>query len=175
MSMSALDLERLLASMPKGLAAGQALADALLAKLPPDVLRAASTADGAMRQMRQEWLDLDEGNYVAELTFTAEGDWLQLSIMDAVATFLSGRARTCIHSPEAGQPQPVFAAAWRPGLITCAECVRLLEIKDAVADSMCDRCGQSSHPEGEIWPMIAHYVWLTFAYGLCRSCKGESP
>src|SRR5690349_12137455 len=80
-------------------------------------------------------------------------------------------ASTCRHSPDPNAPQPVFAAAWKPGLITCAGCVHLLSLrKGSAADSTCDACGhQCAGPEeGDgIYAAMVQVGPLVFQYGVC--------
>ena len=44
--------------------------------------------------------------------------------------------------PNPDRPEPVFAAAWKPGLIVCALCTPLLKLVGE-ADKTCDGCGHA--------------------------------
>jgi hypothetical protein len=105
-------------------------------------------------------------------------DWLRLSTLDALAGWLTGAASTCRHSPDPGLPQPVFAAAWRPGLITCAACMHLLTLRSgSVADSTCDACGHhcTGPDDGDgVYPAMTQIGALVFQYGVCEGCRRDA-
>lgn len=101
--------------------------------------------------------------------------WLRLGLLDSWVGYVSGRARTCRHSPSASTPQPVFAAAWRPDLITCGVCAFLLSIKkDSVADRTCDSCGHCCtgvEADDGVYPSLIQLGPLTYMYGTCDGCR----
>jgi hypothetical protein len=104
--------------------------------------------------------------------------WIRLSLLSAYATWAAGKGSTCTHSPHVSRPQPVFAAAWRPGLVVCARCLHLLELpRGSDADRRCDGCGHVTtgleHGDG-IHPSRAQYGPLLLAYGACRACLPTS-
>ncbi|MFI5495283.1 hypothetical protein [Actinoplanes sp. NPDC051859] len=101
--------------------------------------------------------------------------WLRLSVMDAVATYFAGRADTCRHSPSPRAPIPVFAAAWRPGVVSCGACCGYLFAipSDTDADATCDRCGHrcTGVAAGDpICPAMVQFGPLVYQYGVCRDC-----
>lgn len=42
-------------------------------------------------------------------------EWVRLSLLTALVTWIQGKAVTCVHSPRPSRPEPVFAAG-KPGL-----------------------------------------------------------
>lgn len=96
--------------------------------------------------------------------------WLRLGVLDAWCGYASGRARTCRHQPSAHTPQPVFAAAWKPDLITCGSCVFLFSIKkNSAADRTCDACGHCA--DDGVYPAMIQFGPLVFQYGVCADCR----
>ncbi|MGD9530020.1 MAG: hypothetical protein AB7V44_24950, partial [Pseudonocardia sp.] len=53
-------------------------------------------------------------------------EWLRLGVAATLASWLTGTGSTCRHDPHPSRPQPVIAAAWRPGLLTSARGTRQL-------------------------------------------------
>lgn len=102
-------------------------------------------------------------------------DWLRLGMLQAVAEWITGGARTCMHSPDAWRPQPVCAAAWKPGLIVCAPCTYLLSATPgSVKDRTCDGCGHlCAGPDAgdPIYPSSVGYGPLAYMVGTCTSCR----
>ncbi|MDN5751364.1 MAG: hypothetical protein L0H64_23170, partial [Pseudonocardia sp.] len=85
-----------------------------------------------------------------------------------------GTADTCTHQPHPDRPQPVHAAAWRPGLIACSRCPHLLALaRHDVRDRTCDGCGHQcagpDHGDG-IRPVMIAAGALSYAVGVCRDC-----
>jgi len=95
--------------------------------------------------------------------------WLRLSILDALAQFMAGSASTCLHAPTPDRPEPVYAAAWRPGLVVCGECLHLFRLAGA-ADRTCDCCGQVC--DG-IHAARLLFGPLVYMYGTCAGCLTE--
>jgi hypothetical protein len=103
--------------------------------------------------------------------------WLRLSLLDALAGFLTGRATTCRHSPDASHPQPIVAAAWKPGLITCRACAHLFALPPD-ADHTCDGCGCECAGVDHADPIYSSVVQLgplLFQYGACSACNPTPP
>jgi hypothetical protein len=100
--------------------------------------------------------------------------WIWLNLLLAYATWAAGTGSTCMHSPHVSRPQPVFAAAWKPGLVVCAACVHVLALpRGSAGDRRCDGCGRvTTGPENGdgIHPGRAQYGPLLLAYGTCRNC-----
>ena len=66
---------------------------------------------------------------------------MRLGAIVTVAAWLADAIRTCMHSPTPQHPQPVFAVAWRPGVIACALCPHLLHVGMGTrAGRTCDLC-----------------------------------
>ncbi|MEU8312912.1 hypothetical protein [Micromonospora sp. NPDC049033] len=101
--------------------------------------------------------------------------WLRLGLVDTLLTFTTGRATTCLHNPTASRPQPVLAAAWRPGVVVCLACAPLLSLKhDPAADSRCDGCGHQCAGVDEndgIYPGRLQLGPLIYQYGCCTDCR----
>lgn len=100
--------------------------------------------------------------------------WIRLDMLSAYVGWVAGRARTCMHSPNAARPDPVYAAAWRPGLVVCTRCTHLLELpRGSAEDRRCDGCGRVTtgpeHGDG-IRPSRVQYGPLILAFGVCGDC-----
>lgn len=100
--------------------------------------------------------------------------WLRLGLLQAWVGFASGQASTCRHSPTASSPQPVFAAAWKPDLVTCGNCVFLFSLRgDSDADATCDSCGHccaGPAVDDGVYPAMIQLGPLVYQYGTCRDC-----
>ena len=102
-------------------------------------------------------------------------DWLRLGMLQAVAEWITGAVKTCMHSPDAWRPQPVAAAAWKPGLIVCTPCSFLLSVgHGSVKDRTCDGCGHvCAGPDAgdPIYPSSVSYGPLAYMVGTCGDCR----
>jgi hypothetical protein len=100
--------------------------------------------------------------------------WIRLGALDAVLGWLDRTGRTCMHDPDPLKPSPVYAAAWRPGLVTCMECTHLLEPRGKAA-FICDCCGhQCDEDAGDpIWPGMLGLGGMTFEFGCCTDCRPD--
>src|SRR5271165_2840053 len=99
--------------------------------------------------------------------------WLRLGLLDTLCKWLDGTARTCMHSPDPRRPEPVWSAAWKPGLVVCAHCVGLLKaVGDA--DRTCDVCGRVcagvEHGDG-IFTVTVWAAALAYSGGTCTACR----
>lgn len=106
--------------------------------------------------------------------YSEHPEWVTLSVMQAVAGWAIGTADTCTHQPHPDRPQPVHAAAWRPGLIACSRCPHLFALpRGDVRDRTCDGCGHQcagpDHRDGIRSVVIAAGA-LSYAVGVCRGC-----
>ena len=102
-------------------------------------------------------------------------EWVRLTLLDAFTTWASGRGSTCRHQPTPDRPEPVLAAAWRPGLVACMRCAHLTGLPSGSAkDRTCDRCGRVcaglEHGDG-IHPGMVQLGPLIYQYGTCRDCR----
>ncbi|MEV7264185.1 hypothetical protein AB0N38_11600 [Micromonospora aurantiaca] len=95
--------------------------------------------------------------------------WLRLGLLDALTRWTDGTAATCRHSPRPDRPEPVLAAAWRPGLVTCCLCTHLWRV-GREANLTCDGCGRVCEPNS-IHPAMAQLGGLIFMYGTCTGCR----
>jgi hypothetical protein len=103
--------------------------------------------------------------------------WARLGGFDAIATWLQGDSRTCMHDPNLFRPTPVFAAAWRPELIVCGACMHLLRPPNPTADATCDGCGyicSGVDADDPIFPSTFVVGPLNFVMGLCGRCFADS-
>lgn len=119
--------------------------------------------DAAVSEVRRAF-EVSGGRYVAPSELP---HWLRLQVIDTLLAFLAGTATTCVHDPDAQHPRPIFAAAWKPGLIICAACGHLLQTHGD-ADRTCDLCG---HVGDAIWPVSLGLGPLSYFAGLCGDCK----
>jgi hypothetical protein len=100
-------------------------------------------------------------------------DWLRLGALDTLCAWFAGEARTCMHAPELRRPQPVWSCAWKPRLIVCGKCVRLLAAPRST-DAVCDCCGHmcGGVDAGDpITPVAVMVGPLTYQAGVCPACK----
>lgn len=101
--------------------------------------------------------------------------WLRLGLLDTLTAFAAGRATTCMHAPDAIRPQPVYAAAWKPGTVVCQRCPHLLSLKhNPAADSACDACGHQCagvEEDDGIYPGMVQLGPLIYQYGTCTGCR----
>lgn len=101
--------------------------------------------------------------------------WVTLGIMTTITEWAAEVGSTCTHAPTATRPQPVHAAAWRPGLVACGRCIFLLNLpRGAAAESLCDGCGHqcAGVDDGDpIWSSVIVAGVLTYSVGVCRSCR----
>jgi hypothetical protein len=112
---------------------------------------------------------------VGQRTFEDCPDWLRLGLLLAINSFFLGTADTCLHSPSPDRPGPVFAAACKPGVITCQFCVHLLKNPPGgAADMTCDACGHvcAGVEAGDgVFVGATQFGVLLFMYGTCRDCR----
>jgi hypothetical protein len=115
------------------------------------------------------------GAPVTEVDIAAIPEWLRLDLLSTWTAWLAGTGRTCMHDPHPDRPEPVFAAAWLPGLIACRRCIHLTVLRPgSVKDRTCDRCGRVAagleHGEG-IHPGRITFGPIVFAFGMCPDCR----
>ncbi|MGC5012969.1 hypothetical protein ACLQ2R_19580 [Streptosporangium sp. DT93] len=112
------------------------------------------------------------GGDLLPVTFTQHPDWVRLGLLDSLATWITGQSSTCLHGPDPMRPQPVVAAAWKPGLIVCTACVRLLSLrKGSPKDRTCDGCGTVVPDTGDIWANATSYGEFVYRFGVCDGCR----
>ena len=78
-----------------------------------------------------------------------------------------------MHAPTHRRPEPVFSAAWRPGLVVCTQCLHLLGVT-GVADRTCDRCGHVCDGIEAGDPIYSGTVFvgeLGYQFGTCGDCR----
>ena len=106
-------------------------------------------------------------------------DWVRLGLISAFMGWILGRSSTCLHNPDPRYPQPIAAAAWKPGLVVCGRCAHLLAIpRNSVKDRTCDGCGRvTTGPENDdgIWPNTIVHGPLVYSLGTCRDCLYWDP
>lgn len=99
--------------------------------------------------------------------------WLRLGALDALLTWAQGLGSTCIHDPSPKRPEPVHAAAWRPGLVSCTRCVAYLFRLTGDADARCDCCGRVTdgvEAGDPIYPSRLVFGALVYHFGTCPDC-----
>lgn len=101
-------------------------------------------------------------------------EWVRLGMYDTLLKWSEDQALTCIHMPTINKPQPVFAAAWKPGVVACAQCRHLLTVV-GVADTICDGCGHECKgmPDDGIKPVTAFVGALAYQFGVCVNCDKD--
>lgn len=106
-------------------------------------------------------------------------DWLRLGVLDAFAGWITGETATCLHAPDPMRPQPLFAAAWKPGLVTCIRCTHLLvQPSRSRADKLCDGCGhECAGPDAGdgVYPGVVQLGVMLYEFGTCTSCHADMP
>ncbi|MEU9516610.1 hypothetical protein [Micromonospora sp. NPDC048169] len=112
---------------------------------------------------------LTGGAAVTAAPAAAVPGWLRLGVLDALTRWADGTGSTCRHSPRPDRPEPVLAAAWRPGLVTCCHCTHLWRV-GREANLTCDGCGRVCEPES-INPAMTQMAGLIFMYGTCADCR----
>lgn len=132
-----------------------------------------AAADDTMTITRAMGQRLD-GAKEGFLPATAVPDWLRLSLLSTLTDWILGKGETCRHNPHSDTPQPLLAAAWRPGLVACTECVHLFRLvpgsdKEATCDGCGHRCTGPDNDDG-IHPAVIRCGLMVFQYGACRSC-----
>jgi hypothetical protein len=98
-------------------------------------------------------------------------EWVRLGMYDTMLKWHEGRVLTCIHMPRPEQPEPVYAAAWKPGAVVCAPCKHMLAVT-GIADTICDGCGHQCKgmPDDGIMPVTAFCGALAYQMGVCGAC-----
>lgn len=98
--------------------------------------------------------------------------WVRLGAMTALTKWgLREETRLCSHQPHHMRPEPVFAAAFTPGSVTCKRCVGLLF--DGADRHLCNGCGTRREQECYIGTLqIAALTWL---FHLCAECHADLP
>lgn len=102
-------------------------------------------------------------------------DWVRLGIAETLVTWWAGTHKTCIHDPHPARPQPMHAAAWKPGYVVCRQCTHLLEIPRSSPTSLtCDGCGRlttGTDTDNPMYPFLVFAGLLTFSVGVCEDCR----
>ncbi len=101
--------------------------------------------------------------------------WARLGALTALATWLAGQGSTCLHDPQPCRPEPILAAAWRPGLVVCSDCTHLLTLpRNSDADRRCDGCGHVCAGVEENDPIYRANLALgplQYLSGTCTGCR----
>ena len=155
-----------------------------LGSLPPEIyaewVRGLPSVPGGRDQVEASLSETRRGwdRLSAVLGVDSDNDgpeWLRLAALDAMLGWMEGESRTCMHSPVPDRPQPILAAAWKPGLIACIRCPHLLK-ENPLSNHVCDGCGRDFHPdkgrEG-IDLVFVKFSHLTYTAGACESCRNE--
>lgn len=159
--------------------------DEILRRITPEqaaALRAmaptwfADQADASITEIRtnlQIATDIGLAECVDDISNDEHPGWVRLGMLDALVTWWCGKHSSCIHDPHPLRPQPVVAAAWKPGRIVCKQCTHLLDLpKNSTADRTCDGCGRvvSGEDDDLMCPFVVTAGVLTYTVGACRDC-----
>lgn len=145
---------------------------ALRAQVPAHLLDQSEAAAGDARTLLGR-VARTMGTPLREMVAADVEDWLRLSAVDALRGFLDSSARVCLHNPTPHRHEPIFACAWRPGLVVCAQCIATLRAPSRQADLTCDRCGRvcAGPATGDgIRSLVLQIGALTFHAGACTDC-----
>jgi hypothetical protein len=152
----------------------------VLAKINARVPTAVADQRQAAAQDAHRFLELEApllGAPVEELDVAALPGWLRLDLLSTWTGWTTGTGKTCMHDPRPDRPEPVFAAAWRPGLVVCRRCVYMTVLRPgSKADRTCDGCGHvvAGLDRGEgICPGRLTFGAVIFGYGLCEGCAHD--
>ena len=108
---------------------------------------------------------------VSSSTLSQAPGWVRLNVLDTIVGWSAGHGQVCVHQPHPSRPQPVVAAAWKPGLVACGHCTHLLRIKSgSIADRTCDGCG-SVDPHDGLYPTTVTVGPLIYSLGVCQTCR----
>ena len=162
MKPSALALEAIMSGLSR------ADVEALRRLIPSHLLDQSDAATADIEKVAQLIAAL-AGSTSSELPFRAIPEWLRLSIADTLLRYHSGTNDTCMHNPRPANPQPIVAAAWKPGLVTDVACVRLFRVS-AEKDHTCDRCGGVFDV---LHACSLSYGPLIYNFGLCADCMTD--
>ncbi len=78
--------------------------------------------------------------------------------------------------PNPNNPEPVWACAWKPGLVVCTYCLHLFKLAGD-ADKVCDCCGRlvtGIENDDGIFTLTVWIGALAFQAGACRHCYRDS-
>jgi hypothetical protein len=103
-----------------------------------------------------------------EATHGPAPDWMRMATTAALVSWgVFREAVTCSHQPDPARPQPVYAAAFRPGLVTCQQCIPALI--HGTDPHHCDRCGETKTETCLMGSMqLGTMTWL---FHICPSCS----
>lgn len=95
-------------------------------------------------------------------------DWVRVGATAAAVRWgVLDDVATCSHQPHHDRPEPVYAAAFRPGLVTCQQCIPAL--LHGASPYHCDRC-RETHVEICLMGSMQLGV-MTWLFHICRSCS----
>lgn len=152
------------------------LADAIRASIPTAT---ADQHDAANRDTSHVYTAIAEhlGGTINGRTADQTPAWIRLGVIDAWIGYCAGTGTTCMHAPTVERPTPVFAAAWKPGLIVCGPCIHLMTPRPgSLADRTCDGCGHEClgvDADDPIYPSGAQMGSLIYQFGVCTSCRDD--
>jgi hypothetical protein len=97
--------------------------------------------------------------------------WIRLGLLSATTAWVADTTRTCMHCPRPDGPVPGWAAAWKPSLVVCPQCLHMLATGGGVEEYRCDGCGRISMPEdGGVRVASLSTGALTYRFGACPDC-----
>ena len=128
---------------------------------------------------RRDGIALSEfttGKAAQQMPTARVDDWLRLGLLDTFTKWIAGKGKTCYHNPNYMRPEPIWACAWKPGLVVCNYCQHLLRAADIV-DSTCDCCGHvcaGINAGDPIYPVTIWFGALGYRAGMCSDCRTNS-
>lgn len=164
--------------------------DTILANVTPEILEAVRSVQPAGWQDQAEAaadeviaataLGLAMGTGASAQMYVSSNDvpdWLRLGALDALCQWAAGTGSTCVHMPTTDRPQPVWAVAWKPGLVVCTGCSAMLK-PVGVIEKVCDSCGhvcQGVDAGDPITDVSIVVGTLSYSAGVCNACIPDGP
>lgn len=95
-------------------------------------------------------------------------EWMRLGLLEALDEWFTGRARRCIHRPDAQARDLAVACSVRPGVVACEMCEATMmhRVADQANWRLCALCGS---PSVEIFSST--FGTLTYRAPICVDCK----
>jgi hypothetical protein len=146
---------------------------------PPPGDPLADQVDAAARDVRVAARRMVEKGWMWSLehhTYASYPGWLRLGALTAFLSWMLGMSETCLHSPAPQHPEPIIAAAWRPGRMVCGRsltCGRLLAlVPNSDQDRTCDSCKRvtAGTDEDSLSPGVLVSGAFSYVYGTCSDC-----
>lgn len=127
--------------------------------------------DATLEALTEAFVDR-HGGQIRLVEHSKISDWIRLGAVSALAQWVAGESKSCMHIPSPrNTPFPVIAAAWKPGLVVCPQCQHLIAGLSAEEEMRCDCCGRiTTMEEGGIYPLSISTGAIMYRAGSCASC-----